>query len=736
MFLIIKSKSIGSFAYYIYLESNNDFLNLKLSVMIKVTVFARFRTCMGDVDLIDILSDIRNGKYAASVNRIRVYMDKENSEAADQLKKGLPAVTISATYRGKRLAECMTAYNPLIILDFDKQKKADLPRLLGLVREAAYTVACWVSPRGHGLKVIVYPAVGLDLTPQNHLAVYNLVKDWYGRLLGVEADTSGSDVGRLCLVSYDPQLYLSPRFEPWLKGEGALPDDLPPIKAITGKDVMQLISSARKRTTRKFAYTEGNRNNFVHLFAANCNRLGVVKEEVLKYACKNFADLPAEECLQAVGSAYTHAEEHDTVKRTSRSSRGDGFVVQIQEFLAANFKLRRNIVRRIVEYRSLTKHDAFQQVTDYWENSVWCALQKAGVFCRVSDLRAVIQSDFSPEYNPFQSYFENLPAWDGETDPIGQLAATVDTTCPEYWVKCLKKWLVAVVACAINERKANHTVLLLSGAQGLGKTTWLRNLVPPVLRNYVYSGNLDPTAKDSSLLMSDCFLIILDELSGQSRVELNQLKALITKDSILERRPYARNAETFVRRASFAATVNDSQILTDRTGSRRFLCFETLRIDYTSGIDHAAIYAQALGLYKQGFRYWFADKDITEINENNEPFQQSSPEAELLFTYFRKPVRFEVYILLSTSEIMAKIAERTRYSVTTMSVNQLGKVLKSAGFESQKRHGKRLFAVIELTNDQIEARRKGFGYDPVDGVDNSDNKEDSGGVHPDYKLPF
>ena len=85
--------------------------------MIKVTVFARFRTCMGDVDLIDILSDIRNGKYAASVNRIRVYMDKENSEAADQLKKGLPAVTISATYRGKRLAECMTAYNPLIILD-------------------------------------------------------------------------------------------------------------------------------------------------------------------------------------------------------------------------------------------------------------------------------------------------------------------------------------------------------------------------------------------------------------------------------------------------------------------------------------------------------------------------------------------------------------------------------------------------------------------------------------------
>ena len=143
-----------------------------------------------------------------------------------------------------------------------------------------------------------------------------------------------------------------------------------------------------------------------------------------------------------------------------------------------------------------------------------------------------------------------------------------------------------------------------------------------------------------------------------------------------------------------------------------------------------------MGLYKQGFRYWFADKDITEINENNEPFQQSSPEAELLFTYFRKPVRFEVYVLLSASEIMAQIAERTRYSMTTMGVNQLGKVLKSAGFESQKRHGKRLFAVVVLTNDQVEARRKGFGYDPVDGSEDSDNKDNNDDIPPDYKLPF
>ena len=316
--------------------------------MIKVTVFARFKTCMGDVNLIDVLSDIRNGKYATSINRIRACMDKGDLEAADMLKKALPAITISATYRGQRLVEYMTAYNPLIILDFDDLKKEDLPHLLALVREAVYTVACWISPRGHGIKVIVYPVVGLELVPQNHPAIYKRVKDWYQRLLGTKADTSGSDAGRLCIVSYDPQLYLSPRFEPWLRGEGTLPGDLPAIEAVIGKDVMQLISSARKQTTRKYAYAEGNRNNYVHLFAANCNRLGVAKEEVVKYACKTFTDLPAEECLQAVDSAYMHTEEHGAGKTALRSHRGDSFVVQIQDFLNKSFKLRRNIVRRIV----------------------------------------------------------------------------------------------------------------------------------------------------------------------------------------------------------------------------------------------------------------------------------------------------------------------------------------------------------------------------------------------------
>lgn len=706
--------------------------------MMQVTMYARFRQCLGDVNLIDVLSDIRGGKYATTIHRIRSCMDKGKADAADTLKKGLPAFTVSATYSKQRLDKYLSHYNPLVILDFDKLAKEDLPHLLAQAREAPYTVACWISPRGMGIKVIVCPAVEMELVRANHKAVYKRVKEWYEQRLGIEADASGSDSGRLCIVSYDPNLYLSPRFIPWLKGEGGLPEGLPQIAPVISDEVARLLSSARKKATRKMAYTEGNRNNYVHLFACHCNRLGICREEVERYAAGSFADLSGEERGQAIGSAYTHTEQFATRPATASSGRGNGFVVRIQEYLTEHFELRRNVVRNKVEYRSRKDGEgaAFAAVTDYWENSLWCALQKSAVYCRLSDLRSVIHSDFSPEYHPFHDYFDNLPEWDGVSDPIASLAATVDTTHPDFWAKCLKKWLVAVVACAINERETNHSVLLLSGAQGLGKTTWLRNLVPPALRDYMYSGNLNPTDKDASLMMSDCFLVILDELSGQSKMELNRMKAMITKDAILERRPYARNAESFVRRASFAATVNDSQVLTDHTGSRRFLCFETLRIDYTSAIDHNAIYAQVLALYRAGFCYWFANNDIAELNDNNETFQQLCPEAELLFTYFRKTTRFENPLLLSASEILTRIAERTRFHVTTTSVIQLGKVLKSFGFTSVLKHGKRLYHVIELNHDQVVARQKGFGSDSEELGEVVDNECDKSVNVSNPELPF
>lgn len=681
-----------------------------------------------------ILAEIREGRYASRIHNLRQVLNKGDKSQADRLKRQLPAFTVSATYTGKRLPECLQTYNPLQILDIDGIAETDILRLRHLAEAACYTVACFVSPGGLGLKIIVYAAVDLPLIPANHRMVYTVLQAWYAALLGVQIDTSGSDAGRLCFVSHDPELFVSPRFRDWLNDTGDLPSDLPlltPRKGTPGDEAGDAVpvddssgpksraaffSRARSRTNRKFRYADGNRNNYVYLFANHCNRLGISREETAGYCTAHFADLPAEEIDSALSSAYSHAAGQEK----ESSKRADNHVEQVQEFLRWKYCLRKNVVKGVVEYKAkTTRQQTYEPVTDYWENSVWRALQLEGIRVKLPELRAVIHSDFSGEYNPFVSYFNGLPVWDGQTDHIALLASTVQTSCPDYWLTCLHKWLVAAVACAIDPGAENHSVLLLSGEQGLGKTTWCRHLVPPELAGYVYSGNVDPSTKDASLLMSDCFLIILDELSGQSRMELNRLKAMITKDSVRERRAYAHNAETYMRRASFVATVNDSQVLTDRTGSRRFLCFEAKAIDYRHPVDHAGIYAQALSLYRSGFKYWFSDTDITEINANNEPFQQSSPEEELFFTYFRRPERFEASLFLSSSDILAKLAEKTRLSITNLNVNNLGKMLKRADFEQTKQGNKRVFSVIELTFEQVKANNLGL-YSPV--MDNFDSR--------------
>lgn len=323
-------------------------------------------------------------------------------------------------------------------------------------------------------------------------------------------------------------------------------------------------------------------------------------------------------------------------------------------------------------------------MTDYWVNSLWRSLLKDGHYCSHNDIRAILMSDFSETFHPFRSYFEGLAPWDGVTDWIGQLADTVDTTRPAFWRGCLKRWLIAQVAGSMELGVENHTILLLAGGQGLGKTSWLRNLVPPELRDYLFTGNVNPYSKGFPQMMVDCLLIVIDEMSGQSYADLNRLKALTSTGVIYLRRPYGHYAETQIRHASFAATVNDLQSLPDDNESRRFLCFEATRIDYQSPVRHADIYAQALALFRRGEKYWFSGEDIRKINENNETFRQRSPEEELFFTYFRKPERFDTPQYLTASDIMTKLSVFTRITPTRSNIVTLSKVLKNTVLSSRK----------------------------------------------------
>lgn len=263
-----------------------------------------------------------------------------------------------------------------------------------------------------------------------------------------------------------------------------------------------------------------------------------------------------------------------------------------------------------------------------------------------------------------------------------------------------------MVACVTNDKAINQTVIVFSGKQGVGKTTWIEKLIPKPLKDYMFSGTINPNNKDTLIHLAECMLINLDELENLNRTEIGTLKELITKTHIRMRKAYGHNNETLPRRASFAGSVNTAQFLNDTTGSRRFLCFEVEHIEYTHNIDINQAYAQARQLYKDGFRYWFNQEEIKEINLNNEQYQIRSPEEELLLTWFEIADRDTANNFLNTTQIATKLAERAKLNITDGTVMKLGKALKKHGYLRLSKKNGYVYAVRELSWEEVDNQNR------------------------------
>lgn len=257
---------------------------------------------------------------------------------------------------------------------------------------------------------------------------------------------------------------------------------------------------------------------------------------------------------------------------------------EIEDFISFYYSLQFNVVRGKPELRKST---TFEELDDFKFNSILREIINRGGKITTQYLRQLLTSDFIKRFDPFKEYFSALPRWvvaSGD-DPISELASKVKTTDDDYWLWCLKRWLVAAVATALEENTANHQVLVLSGSQGHGKTTYLKRLLPPKLTGYAYSGTIDPASKDSLSYLAECLLINLDELDSLNRSKEAVLKELITKDTIKYRRPYGTYNENYTRKASFTGSVNHEAILSDSSGSRRFLVHKTISVDYSHSVD-------------------------------------------------------------------------------------------------------------------------------------------------------
>lgn len=402
----------------------------------------------------------------------------------------------------------------------------------------------------------------------------------------------------------------------------------------------------------------------------------------------------------------------DAVKPEAASTKN----AQIESFFNKTYQFRFNVIKSKTEYkRNSTKPTEWEPMTKYTLNTFRRELDAFGITTSPANIQTILESAFAPRVNPVQEYFNTLPQWNRLNDFILEFSRTVETTNPEKWYEYLKKWLVGVVANALEDDDCkNHLCLVLTGTQGKFKTTWLDNLCPPALKNYRFTGKIKPDNKDVLTLIAEMlFINIDDQLRQLNKQDENELKNLITVKDVKYRRPYDPFITDYPHLASFCASVNGNDFLTDITGSRRFLPFEVkeIYIDKAQKFNKDNIYIQAVELYRSGFRYWFTHEEIAELHEMNEAFRVISLEEEILLNYYDVPAqREEANIFLSTGMIKTELEIATHQRLST---KKLGESLTKLGFEhwqkweNMKQNRIWVWSLIKKDSAQIEATNRG-----------------------------
>ena len=396
----------------------------------------------------------------------------------------------------------------------------------------------------------------------------------------------------------------------------------------------------------------------------------------------------------------------------------------IQENLVQFGRLRHDLISNKVQINDgMSRADAlndgmmnagWRDITTSDINDIVCDCSaESGLSIAAKEVLAVLQSHRIPDVHPLREYVLNCPAWvEGQPDVLSWLAQRVTVAGgeaeQELWRKCFIKWFVAMVASWLRDDVVNQQVLVLIGRQGIFKTTWLEHLLPPELRAYgCKMANSTQLNKDERLRIAEYGLIALDEIDAMGTKELNVMKSVITASDVSERAAYGYTKERRIRLASFCASGNKQEFLTDLTGNRRWLPFqvEAIANPFYITLPYEAIYAQARYLIDMGFQYWFDLDDIDALEVHNDDFRAQENEEQLLAVYFDVPSN-GYGTFMTTAEISDKLVIKGSIK-KPMPLNRLGMVLKKAGFQSKMVGSARTrgWIVRERDTEEINANR-------------------------------
>lgn len=365
-------------------------------------------------------------------------------------------------------------------------------------------------------------------------------------------------------------------------------------------------------------------------------------------------------------------------------------IVNMMQLLKSRYDFRYNTVMKFVEYMPKEKGwYGFQPVDPRVQKRMTLEVQLADIRVSIKDVRNFLESDYIKNYNPIEEYlFQCYDKWDGK-DHIRALARTVPTANP-HWADWFYTWFLGMVdqwRGYSHRQYGNSVAPLLISKQGYNKSTFCRRLLPPELQ-WGYSDNLILSEKRQVYQAMAQFMIInLDEFNQISpQVQQGFLKNLIQLPTLKYKPPYGSHVMEFPRLASFIATSNMKDILSDPSGNRRFIGVElTGPIDVSVRPNYQQLFAQALSALNNGEKSYFDAQQVKLIMKSNSQFEIIQPIDQYFLLYFELVEDEKEGEYLTAAEIFDYLKKQIGSSLKVNSLMGFGRKLANMSELKHKR---------------------------------------------------
>ncbi len=664
----------------------------------------------------------------------------------EQEKAKLPAFIPSGEF-SYRSNSSLTKYWGRIVLDLDNLSNPEYLRAKIKSEKDPTILMMFLSPSGTGLKIIHqldHPVLDSleDIIDFHKQAFRSLVAYYVKKYKVTEIDESGSDLSRLCYYSYDDSGYCNPdaigwKFDFQSRGRSSVaiintqiggyyntfgPDN----ERLNVKVVREIIHwCGRENVYLLDHYNDWIRALFAIRNTFSDSRLGL---ELFMQLSATSPKFKREECIEKWDSTeinefgrkvtlgtiiYMARSQGWTAPRNFSVGKGAALNSWVTCLEESNIRLKYNSLTYQLYFSEQPQGETWQLANDYIEGKLKLDVLKMAL--KKEEFDGFIKY-VPPRYNHVDDFLGSLPEWDG-TDRLPELTDTLqlsrDKGNPIPGI-LLRRWMIGVINGFHNRPEngsnpsisPNENLLILIGPQGIGKTRWMRKLMPEDWHSLFaekLSFNFDD--KDDKLLSCDKAIIAMDELSPilNNKATNEQLKGFLSQKTFNVRVAYGRYNNVYYKIASFIGTSNHSEIITDPTGSRRFWPIEIESADYNHEVNMAQLWAQTYASWKAGEQHWLNNEEQKMLSDYNEPFRKIHPYEEYINRFVDHGDQ------LCTATQIAEHINEVLNNKNAVNPRQLGVYLKKAGYDNKprSRNGKthRPYEVTLLPDtDLIEAK--------------------------------